>query len=315
MTTTTTSTTTTTTSTSHNRNHDGSAWYFGYGANMAASVFIERRKIRPLRTEAAYIPSHALCFNVLGIPYLDPGNGGIRPLVDQEKETADPKACVHGVAYLLTPDHLKKVVLSEGCVAVPIHVPIHAPIHAPIHLSLGPPHEGVSHATSSRDQLLTKRNPVRSGGIAYNVVQLDAKLLQDGATIQVKTLIGRHNVDAESERLPSMRYISGSSVHLTKGVLTRGANEQNLPQWYQQKLARQATYQPRKGWWFQLGVSLFLWPWTRAGIMTERLVYKFQGPDGHVPAWFLFIFDFLLRLLWAQHDYINGPIFGRGDGR
>lgn len=225
---------------------------------MAASVFIERRKIRPLRTEAAYIPSHALCFNVLGIPYLDPGNGGIRPLVDQEKETADPKACVHGVAYLLTPDHLKKVVLSEG------------------------------------------------GGIAYNVVQLDAKLLQDGATIQVKTLIGRHNVDAESERLPSMRYI---------GVLTRGANEQNLPQWYQQKLARQATYQPRKGWWFQLGVSLFLWPWTRAGIMTERLVYKFQGPDGHVPAWFLFIFDFLLRLLWAQHDYINGPIFGRGDGR
>ncbi|KID73837.1 Glik, partial [Metarhizium brunneum ARSEF 3297] len=90
---------------------DGPAWYFGYGANMAASVFIERRKIRPLRTEVAYIPSHALCFNVLGIPYVDPGNGGIRPLCP---ETTDPTACVHGVAYLLTPEDLKKVVLSEG---------------------------------------------------------------------------------------------------------------------------------------------------------------------------------------------------------
>lgn len=119
-----------TTSTSH----DGSAWYFGYGANMAASVFIERREIRPLRTEAAYIPSHALCFNVLGIPYVDPGNGGIRPL-DQETAdptAADPTACVHGVAYLLAPDHLKKVVLSEGCVAVPIHLPF-GPPHGNIH--------------------------------------------------------------------------------------------------------------------------------------------------------------------------------------
>lgn len=83
---------------------------------MAASVFIERRKIRPVRTEVAYIPSHALCFNVLGIPYVDPGNGGIRPLCP---ETTDPTACVHGVAYLLTPDDLKKVVLSEGCVPSP----------------------------------------------------------------------------------------------------------------------------------------------------------------------------------------------------
>ncbi|EXU99137.1 AIG2-like family protein [Metarhizium robertsii] len=234
---------------------DGPAWYFGYGANMAASVFIERRKIRPLRTEVAYIPSHALCFNVLGIPYVDPGNGGIRPLCP---ETTDPTACVHGVAYLLTPEDLKKVVLSEG------------------------------------------------GGIAYNVVKLNAKLLQDGSTIQVNTLMGRHNVAAQSERLPSTRYI---------GVLTRGAHEQNLPQWYQQKLAKQPTYQPKSGWWFQLGVTLFLWPWTRAGVITERLVYKYQGSDGHVPAWFLFIFDCLLRLMWAQHDYFHGPIFGRGDGR
>lgn len=100
-----------------------------------------------------------------------------------------------------------------------------------------------------------------------------------------------------------------------QGVLTRGANELNLPLWYQRRLAEQPIYQPKTGWWFRLGVVLFLWPWTRAAIITERLVYKHQGPDGHVPAWFLFIFDCLLWLMWAQHDYIHGPIFGRGDGR
>ncbi|KAG6276286.1 hypothetical protein E4U47_000139 [Claviceps purpurea] len=231
------------------------AWYFGFGANMSASVFIERRKIRPLRTEAACIPTHALCFNVLGIPYMDPGNGGIRPL---NPDDTDATACVHGVAYLLTSDDLKRVILSEG------------------------------------------------GGIAYQVARLNAKLLLDDSPIVVDTLIGRHNVDASNERLPSARYI---------GVLTRGANELNLPLSYQRRLAEQPIYQPKSGWWFQLGVALFLWPWTRAAIITERLVYKHQGPDGHVPAWFLFIFDCLLWLMWAQHDYIHGPIFGRGDGR
>lgn len=118
-------------SASHQRNHrihhhhhpqytaamTNEAWYFGYGANMAAAVFIERRKIAPLRTEVAYIPTHALCFNVQGIPYADPGNGGLRPLSSYKTKGAPTnKDAVHGVAYLLTEEDLKKVVLSEGYV-------------------------------------------------------------------------------------------------------------------------------------------------------------------------------------------------------
>lgn len=98
---------------------EDASWYFGYGANMAASVFVERRQIKPLRAEGACIPTHALCFNVQGIPYADPGNGGLRPLSlypDGEKKTT--KDAVHGVAYLLTAEDLKKVVLSEGCVSL-----------------------------------------------------------------------------------------------------------------------------------------------------------------------------------------------------
>lgn len=138
--------------------------------------------------------------------------------------------------------------------------------------------------------------------------------------------MGRHNVTVADERLPSKRYMVCSepirenrcpNVNrlFFKGVLTRGANEQSLPGWYQQRLAMQPTYEPGTSWWFRLGAKLFLWPWMRAGMITERLVYKYQGPEGHVPAWFLFIFDCLLWLMWAQHDFIYGPIFGRGDGR
>lgn len=41
-------------------------WYFAYGANMAASVLVTRRKIQPLRAEIVCIKSHALCFNIIG---------------------------------------------------------------------------------------------------------------------------------------------------------------------------------------------------------------------------------------------------------
>lgn len=57
---------------------DGGAgqWYFAYGANMDESVFVKRRQIQPRRTETARIDTHALCFNVAGVPYDDPGQGG-----------------------------------------------------------------------------------------------------------------------------------------------------------------------------------------------------------------------------------------------
>ncbi|KAF3389008.1 hypothetical protein F1880_003269 [Penicillium rolfsii] len=82
-------------------------WYFAYGSNMAADVFQKRRKINPLKAEAAVIATHALCFNVMGVPYTDPAMGGIR----LAKEGDIP---VHGVAYLLTLEDLQRVIISEG---------------------------------------------------------------------------------------------------------------------------------------------------------------------------------------------------------
>lgn len=31
--------------------------------------------------------------------------------------------------------------------------------------------------------------------------------------------------------------------------------------------------------------------------------------------WFLTLVDIVLWLLWTYHDFLHGPIFGRGDGR
>jgi hypothetical protein len=90
-------------------------WYFAYGSNMLASVFITRRKITPIRSEVACIKSHTLCFNIMSIPYVDPAMGGIREL-EGGGETAQGPAAepVFGVAYLLTSEDLRRVILTEG---------------------------------------------------------------------------------------------------------------------------------------------------------------------------------------------------------
>ncbi|OKL56489.1 hypothetical protein UA08_08299 [Talaromyces atroroseus] len=82
-------------------------WYFGYGSNMVSDVFTKRRQIQPLKSEVAVIESHTLCFDVMGVPYTDPAMGGIRLATAQDVP-------VYGVAYLLSPDDMRRVIITEG---------------------------------------------------------------------------------------------------------------------------------------------------------------------------------------------------------
>ncbi|KAJ6107434.1 hypothetical protein N7523_008757 [Penicillium sp. IBT 18751x] len=82
-------------------------WYFAYGSNMLSDVFITRRKIKPLRSEVARIETHSLSFNIMGVPYTDPAMGGLRMAEKQDLPA-------YGVAYLLSPDDMKRVIVSEG---------------------------------------------------------------------------------------------------------------------------------------------------------------------------------------------------------
>ena len=82
-------------------------WYFAYGSNMLSDVFIKRRKIQPLKSEVALVKTQTLCFNIMGVPYTDPAMGGLRPA---EKHDIP----VYGMAYLLSADDMRQVIISEG---------------------------------------------------------------------------------------------------------------------------------------------------------------------------------------------------------
>lgn len=86
---------------------DSNQWYFAYGSNMLSDVFIKRRKVNPIQQQVAYIKTHTLCFNVMGMPYRDPAMGGIREAMENDLP-------VYGVAYWLTPEDMRQVIVSEG---------------------------------------------------------------------------------------------------------------------------------------------------------------------------------------------------------
>jgi hypothetical protein len=96
---------------------DEKIWYFAYGSNMRSSG-MSARGIVPLMARAVVVPSCVLCFDIFGIPYSEPAFASIRPRDDHA--TTDTKADhvdippVHGVAYLLSNEGYRRLVLTEG---------------------------------------------------------------------------------------------------------------------------------------------------------------------------------------------------------
>lgn len=86
---------------------DPHQWYFAYGSNMLSDVFIKRRKVNLIQQKVAYIKTHTLCFSTIGMPYRDPAMGGIH-------EARADDLPVYGVVYLLTPEDMQQVIVSEG---------------------------------------------------------------------------------------------------------------------------------------------------------------------------------------------------------
>jgi hypothetical protein len=94
--------------------HDKAIWYFAYGSNMKSTV-MNNRGITPISMQAVVVPSYVLCFDIFGIPYAEPAFASIAPLRDEQIEGGVKSLPpVHGVAYLLTPDDYRRLVLTEG---------------------------------------------------------------------------------------------------------------------------------------------------------------------------------------------------------
>ncbi|EHY54824.1 Gamma-glutamyl cyclotransferase gliK [Exophiala dermatitidis] len=89
-------------------------WYFGYGSNIR-SASMTKREITPLQAQAVVVPSYILTFDIFGIPCAEPAFASIATYQDiEETQQHTQVPPVHGVAYLLTRDDYRRLVLSEG---------------------------------------------------------------------------------------------------------------------------------------------------------------------------------------------------------
>lgn len=79
-------------------------WYFGYGSNMSATTFLERRRMHPLATGTGRLLDYRLVFN---LP-IGPGERGVA--------NVEPRAgaCTWGVLYLLTAAECHRLDRTEG---------------------------------------------------------------------------------------------------------------------------------------------------------------------------------------------------------
>lgn len=93
--------------------HAKGIWYFAYGSNMRSSV-MKGRGITPLKMQAVIVPDYRLCFDIFGIPYAEPAFASIAHLLENEVSGDKPIPPVHGVAYLLTADDYRRLVVTEG---------------------------------------------------------------------------------------------------------------------------------------------------------------------------------------------------------
>jgi cation transport regulator ChaC len=84
---------------------DDAVWYFAYGANMADSVFLERRRMQPMAWRVGRIRNYRLRFNLEGRP-----KGRAAPA----NISSEQGATVWGVLYSITRRELVRLNASEG---------------------------------------------------------------------------------------------------------------------------------------------------------------------------------------------------------
>lgn len=83
---------------------DGTLWYFAYGSNMAAAIFLERRGMQPLESTWGWLDGFRLCFD---LP-VGPGERGVANVVDA------PGSRTCGVLYRISTADADRLDLTEG---------------------------------------------------------------------------------------------------------------------------------------------------------------------------------------------------------
>jgi gamma-glutamylcyclotransferase len=82
----------------------GLIWYLGYGSNMNRGIFEDRRGMRPIHAQPAFLENYRLCFNLA----IGRGERGVANLEPQAG------ARTWGVLYLMTPEQSDHLDRTEG---------------------------------------------------------------------------------------------------------------------------------------------------------------------------------------------------------
>ncbi|KAI1778793.1 hypothetical protein F4818DRAFT_229628 [Hypoxylon cercidicola] len=147
------------------------------------------------------------------------------------------------------------------------------------------------------------------GGIAYRDICLVGEPVGEddrkkiGYQITVRTLgtaMSKH-----PPPLPSQRYMN---------LLIDGGKEAHLPLQYQQYLSHVPIYRPPSSSWTKLGAFIFISVWGPVMLAMEKLTKGSIQSDGNAPRWVILLVRCIVFIIWAVHDYLFAPIFGRGDG-
>ncbi|KAF2179234.1 hypothetical protein K469DRAFT_741659 [Zopfia rhizophila CBS 207.26] len=148
------------------------------------------------------------------------------------------------------------------------------------------------------------------GGIAYSDIAIRAEPVTEkdaaktGPSPVVRTLASTSIVRRPPPK-PSQRYMN---------LLTVGAEEAQIPLSYQKYLASIIPYEPPKSRWTKFGAFIFLSIWGPVMGLMEKITKASIGKDGNAPLYVVWLVRITVFIIWAVHDWIFAPIFGRGDG-
>jgi hypothetical protein len=79
-------------------------WYFGYGSNLNRTIFVDRRRMRPMDVRPGRLDGYGLRFNL-------PVGRGERAVANVEPELG---GYIWGVAYRLRPEECDRLDRTEG---------------------------------------------------------------------------------------------------------------------------------------------------------------------------------------------------------
>ena len=266
--------------------------YLAYGSNLCAATFRGSRKINPLSAANVLVPSLELCFDLPGVPYMEPRfastiftEESAMPSELKMKATANEKdALLHSSSKNTAP----ALGWKKGLVGVVYEVT----------------KEDFAHIIATE-----------GGGSSYADVEVDCYQISRGTkevptkpigqSFRAHTLFGlgaddrQRNTTAQA----SIRYL---------GLLRTGSVEHNLPEDYKKWLHGLQGYtitSTRQS----IGKVIFLLTWLPFMLVVMSTGRLFVDKKGRAPKWYGWIQGKTFGLIWFTYDWMFKGIWGNGE--